>query len=294
MNLEVVFNMSTEIYYFSGTGNSLAMGRDMSHELKGKLIPINSLINEKSIKPQADTIGIVFPAYYETKGGVPLIVRRFIKKLESIQDKYIFAICTYGSVSINALDLLDELIQCRGGKVSAKISVNMPSNMAQSKGINLEKQQKIIQTWKENIPLIVEQINKRDEVKFDTPNLVFGKFYRLIQFIIKPITSFYEHPTLKKIKEYPELSKLDYEELLPHMDKTFSINDDCNGCGNCSRICPTENIVMISEKPSWQHKCEFCLACIHWCEKTAIKTSAMPDLVKYQNPLIKVADMFRG
>jgi formate hydrogenlyase subunit 6/NADH:ubiquinone oxidoreductase subunit I/flavodoxin len=286
--------MSTEIYYFSGTGNSLAVARDINQKLNGKLIPITSVINKKSIIPQTNVIGIVFPTYYEPHGGVPLIVRRFVKKLEKIQDKYIFAICTYGAISVNAVDFLDDLIQFQGGKVAAKFTVNMPSNMGQSKDINLKKQEKMLQVWEENISVLVEQINNHADVKWDAPNLVFGKFYSLIKFIIKPLTSSFEHPTLKKIKKYPELSKLNYEELLAHMDKTFNTNENCNGCGTCSQICPTQNIAMLDEKPSWQHKCEFCLACFHWCEKTAIQTSAIPELAKYHNPQIKVSDMLNA
>jgi formate hydrogenlyase subunit 6/NADH:ubiquinone oxidoreductase subunit I/flavodoxin len=283
--------MSTEIYYFSGTGNSLAVARDINQKLNGELISISSLINEKGIRPQADIIGIVFPTYYEPHGGVPLIVRRFVKKLENIQDKYIFAICTYGAVSVNALDFLDDLIQAQKGRVAAKFAVNMPTNMGKSKDINLQKQQKMIQVWEENSSVLVEHINNHADVKWDAPNLVFGKFYGLIKFIIKPFTSSFEHSTLKKIKEYPELSKLNYEEFLPHMDKTFNVNENCNGCATCSQICPTQNIAMLDETPTWQHKCEFCLACIHWCEKKAIQTSAMPELAKYHNPHIKVSDM---
>ncbi len=83
--------MSTEIYYFSGTGNSLAVARDIARKTNGKLIPIPSIMDKERIKTDADVIGIVFPVYYEPYGGVPLIVRRFVRKLEGIGSKYIFA-----------------------------------------------------------------------------------------------------------------------------------------------------------------------------------------------------------
>ncbi len=53
--------MSTEIYYFSGTGNSLFVARELQHRIPGaKLIPIISLLNSDAIKTTAETVGIVF------------------------------------------------------------------------------------------------------------------------------------------------------------------------------------------------------------------------------------------
>ncbi|MHB1377223.1 MAG: hypothetical protein ACYCXB_07365 [Candidatus Humimicrobiaceae bacterium] len=55
--------MNTEIYYFSGTGNSLAVARDITKKADGKLISIFSVLDKKSINTDADTLGIVFPVY---------------------------------------------------------------------------------------------------------------------------------------------------------------------------------------------------------------------------------------
>jgi len=42
--------MSTEIYYFSGTGNSLFIARELQRRLPGsELIPIVSLLDSESI-----------------------------------------------------------------------------------------------------------------------------------------------------------------------------------------------------------------------------------------------------
>ena len=53
--------MGTEIYYFSGTGNSLVVAKDVAEKNNGKLVSIPSLMNKKSIKTEADVIGFVFP-----------------------------------------------------------------------------------------------------------------------------------------------------------------------------------------------------------------------------------------
>lgn len=168
--------MTAEIYYFSGTGNSLVVARDIAEIINGKLIPIHTVIDNESIKINADVIGIVFPTYYEPYGGVPLIVRRFVLKLEGIDSKYIFAICTYGSGAFQALKCIKKIIEFRGGKLAAGFTVNMPNNMAGPNINNTPKQQKMFRVWGENIEFISEQINGRKKGNFDIPNVLGTQF----------------------------------------------------------------------------------------------------------------------
>ncbi len=95
--------MKTEIHYFSGTGNSLVIARDLVAELNAELIPIASLQNLSSIKSNADAIGIVTPNYY---GDLPPIIKRFAEKLSDIEDKYIFGLCTYPDIT--ASDIMSQ------------------------------------------------------------------------------------------------------------------------------------------------------------------------------------------
>lgn len=55
--------MNIEIYYFSGTGNSLAVARDLAAKLNARLIPITTVMDRESIETDAERIGIVFPLY---------------------------------------------------------------------------------------------------------------------------------------------------------------------------------------------------------------------------------------
>lgn len=283
--------MATEIYYFSGTGNSLAIARDMAEKTNGKLISLASVVDKGPIRTDADVIGIVFPTYYEPYGGVPLIVRRFVLKLENIDSKYIFAICTYGSVSVNALKLLDEILRSHGGRLAAGFTVNMPYNMGGSSLNSPEKQQKMFRVWEENMDVIYEHINARREVRFDTPNVLAGKIYSLIQFIVAPLISLFKPVTRRRLKQYYNLNNGSYAEMLPNMDRSFYTNDNCAGCGACARICPVKDIELVDEQPEWQHKCEFCLACFHWCPKEAIQSSELENTIRYHHPDVKVSDM---
>jgi hypothetical protein len=54
--------MSIEIYYFSGTGNSLHVSQELSKRLpNSSLIPIVWSLENKPIESQADIVGIIFP-----------------------------------------------------------------------------------------------------------------------------------------------------------------------------------------------------------------------------------------
>jgi flavodoxin len=157
--------MNTEIYYFSGTGNSMVVAKDIAKKTRGKLISIPAVVNEKSIKTDADKIGIVFPAYMAQFFGIPLIVEKFIKKLENIGSKYIFAVCTCGGHEIvNALPTLKKLakvFKSYGGKLSAEYSVRLPMNNSDYDHIPIpiEKNQGIIiEKSKNKIEAICQRI----------------------------------------------------------------------------------------------------------------------------------------
>ncbi len=124
--------MSIEIYYFSGTGNSLAAAKDIAKKTSGLLISIPAVMDKESIKTGADNIGIVFPCYLARLYGIPLIVEKFIKKLEYSGVKYIFAVCTHGGYGfVNALPTLKSvaaLIKSMGGTLSGEFSVRLPMN----------------------------------------------------------------------------------------------------------------------------------------------------------------------
>ncbi len=106
--------MITEIYYFSGTGNSLAVAKGVAEKTEATLIPIATQMNEEVVRTDADVVGIVFPVYY---AELPMIVEKFCMKLSGMEGIHIFAICTYGGAAGSSLRSLKRLIRSRGGKL---------------------------------------------------------------------------------------------------------------------------------------------------------------------------------
>ncbi len=170
--------MSTEIYYFSGTGNSLAVARDLAGKLDGRLVSIASLSNRQRITPGAGALGLVFPVYH---GGLPLIVQRFVSTLAELENRYIFAVCTYGDAPGLAISYLADLISQGGGKLASGWAVHMPYNyltpvvFAQEfevaftlRRIAPEIQQSLFDSWQHKMESIAGAVASRQSGVYET------------------------------------------------------------------------------------------------------------------------------
>lgn len=283
--------MSSEIYYFSGTGNSLVVARDIAEKINGELISIPSLMDKESIKTDAEVIGIIFPVYYLGTVNIPLIVQRFVSKLDEINTKYIFAVCTYGGGSGSTLDLLDEMIKARGGHLSSGFGVQMPQNAFRKP---FENKIKLYNNWKEKeLHFICEKVKAKKEGRFDNDGLFIGLIVTFIEKMMKLdfLKPFFINPMKSTAKVSKDLN-FTMSELIPLMDRSYSIDENCTGCSTCSKVCRVCNIEMVNDKPVWQHHCENCLACIKWCSQNAIHGYGELPL-GYHHPDVKISDMFR-
>ena len=106
-----------EIYYFSGTGNTLFVVKELQKRLPNtKLIPIVSILNKKVIKTTNEIIGFIFPTYLLT---MPVPVKNFIEKLDLSSAKYIFAIGTRGGAETRAFQHINSILKKKGKTPSA-------------------------------------------------------------------------------------------------------------------------------------------------------------------------------
>ena len=60
------------------------------------------------------------------------------------------------------------------------------------------------------------------------------------------------------------------------MSDTFYATEDCDGCGECFRKCPTGHIRMIDGKPDWGKPCMMCAQCSSFCPRNAIRFGEKP------------------
>ena len=97
--------MSTEIYYFSGTGNSLHVAKELQRRIpEAKLLPITGLADKETVTSSGETVGFVFPHY---ASSLPKLVHAFIQKLDLGSARYLFAIATRGGTKTMAFSSFD-------------------------------------------------------------------------------------------------------------------------------------------------------------------------------------------
>ena len=294
--------MNVEVYYFSGTGNSLVVARDIAAKTNGKLTSISSVMEKESIETSADVIGIVFPVYYATNdSGVPFIIGRFVRKLENVGSKYIFAVCTHGGTPGTTIENIAKIIKSCGGRLAAGFTVKMGISYSavEKMGYSLfhreleadvlkdnEKQRKMSDDWEKELGAICEYVNDRKTGRLETRGT-------LRKLIIAPSLHLLTKPLFSR--RYRRLSNsprhLPFSELVFSADRSFQVNEKCSGCGVCVRVCPVNDIKIVNGRPMWQHHCENCFACFQWCPEEAIHGGIVEYAKRYHHPDVTLSDM---
>jgi ferredoxin/flavodoxin len=273
--------MSIDIYYFSGTGNSLSVAKDIAAKTGGNLIPIASVVDKDVINPDSDVIGIVFPVYYTE---LPVIIKRFVGKLADIEHKYMFAVCTFGGSAGYSLKSLRRLIEARGGELAAAYRVHMPQNSFPK---FFENHALLYSTWNKQAGKVVSNTLERKQGEFFR-HVLLGPFFMLVDYSMSKMKWTYKKSFAKLSNSSPAL---DMDALIRLNDTSFSVNEKCTGCGICAGVCPVNNIIMTDKKPVWQHSCENCLACYNWCPVKAIRGGIAAKNYYYRRPGIKITEM---
>ncbi len=254
------------IYYFSGTGNSLAVARDIAEKMGNtEIIAITQSTKHKELDDYK-RIGFVFPVYY---AFMPPIVAKFIDKMDFSQHQYIFGVATAGMQSGFTFKQLSSLISSKNGTLNAFFKVQMPGNyIAEYSAFPTLMQKIIFRKSEKKVIMIAESVVKKRVTKIQKESL-----------ILRPM----EKKCLEIIDGFGESAK------------NFNINSQCNQCQLCLKICPTKNISFIDDTLQWGEQCQKCMACIQWCPQRAInygdKTASRK---RYHNPKVREKDLINN
>jgi len=265
--ITITQNNNTTIYYFSGTGNSLHTAKCLKEKLDScELLPIASLIKQDSIIATSEKVGFVFPVY---SWSLPKIVCDFIEKIDLSNAKYIFAVTTMGGFSKQYVTpMLIKLLKPKNKELDAAYNIRIFSNnIWGSKRMNpvasKEKGDKRIKNGELKLEKIAEIIRNNQKCKVRESS-------------IYPMKDSY----FSFIKE------------VNTMDEKYYTDENCNGCGICQQICPVDNIKLVNEKPEWQHRCQMCTSCLHYCPQIAIQWGEYTlGRARYNHPKIMMKEL---
>lgn len=271
--------MNIQIYYFSGTGNSMTVAKDIADKTDGQLVAIAKTVHMQKVNPQADIIGIVFPIYY---GELPVIVKEFARKLTNLKGKYIFAVAIFGGAASMSLGMLKQIINANKGDLSASYRVQMPQNSFKK---TYENKDKLFMKWETKVLLIAKNTRHRKNF-IDHTNFIIEPIMRMLHNILII-------PACKKaLAEHAGKSiKCDMDLLIHHSDNSFYTNENCNSCSICVNVCPKGNITLQDSKPMWHNDCENCLACYNFCPNHAICGSITTKDFFYHHPKVKASNI---
>lgn len=242
-----------ELYYFSGTGNSLHIAKELHKKFPDStLIPIISLLNKEIIKIEAEVVGIIFPLYLTT---VPKPVDEFIKKIDITSVKYSFSVITrIGTFSV-ANVYIKKVLRKKGMWLDASFMVNMANNspaglkpFADQKWVQKiadDKVSALEEKVQQNLKIIVDKITKREKI-FSNGSASF-------------LSNMLE-PLMTKLTGKASAS-------IP-----FYTDESCTKCMVCENVCPSGRVKVVDEKIIWDNavQCYYCYACFNFCPTQSI------------------------
>lgn len=249
------------VFYFTGTGNSLYIAK----QIEENPISIPQIIHRKNQEYAADSIGIVAPVYGHE---VPLMVKDFMQKAVFHTD-YFYMILTYGNRHGGAAELAKKFCDECGIAVNYIRVIMMADNWLP--GFDMNKQKRIDKKVEENLAVILDDLaahkNGISEVT-DTDRIAHQQF-------------------LNRMSLMPPDA---WQHLL-------RVTDDCSGCGICEKVCPSASVHMVNGKAVHiPGSCQTCLACAHACLQKAIQLT-IPEVnsdARYCNEHISLQEIIQA
>ncbi len=248
-----------KIFYFTSTGNSLALAKQFDCELYS--IP-QLLKNNGHLSFEDDAIGFIFPTH---AFSVPKLVLDFLNQV-TLKSSYIFVITANEGGTAGALSQFINEAKKNHIKISYTNSLTTVGNylpfgaMENNNTIsNLQKAEAATKVLVRDITERKEELNGRS-------------------------------PILGGIS--PGLSKL-FTKFSKETATSFLVESHCTMCGSCAKVCPSKNITLL-DNVNFSSHCISCYGCTHNCPQNAIRVKNEKSKARYRNKEVTLNEIIEA
>ena len=232
------------ILYFTGTGNSRYVAERIAVALGDELLSMNDRIKTGDTSPVApdERLIIVTPTY---AWRIPRIVRDYLAETDFPCGAQTWFVMTCGSEIGNAAGYNRALCQEKQLTYMGTAQIIMPENyIAMFNAPQAEEARQIVGKAEPDIDRVISDIVANQA--FPQPrNNIYDRF------MSGPVNPIFYSFFVKA--------------------NAFTAGSTCTGCGQCAKICPTNNITIQDGEPVWGGDCTHCMACICRCPLEAIE-----------------------
>ena len=145
------------IFYFSGTGNSKWIAKEIAEktgDIAESIVDMNRNGRVTYKAETGETLGFVFPVY---AWGPSLIFMEFASKVIFDESNYLFGACTCGGSAGNAMEILSKIVPLSSG-----FSFVMPNSYIIGSDVDTAKEaaQKVKEA-REKLPSVIRAIKEK-------------------------------------------------------------------------------------------------------------------------------------
>ncbi len=257
---------NVQIYFISGTGNSLQVSRWLAEEFhnkgaKSKISPITAGEPADPIDHSEDTLVVLANP---THGFItPWSMIKFAAKMPRTRAVHACSVATRAGWFVGpwrlpgiagwAAFLTAMILFFKGYKLRGVISADMPTNWLQLHwGMKEKNNNRIFEHTRPRISRFVQRISAGKSNWFTLNNLwelVWALALGWISLVYLFFARFF-------------------------IGKFFFADRKCTGCGICRDYCPVGAIVLATgneKNPYWKFTCEACMRCMAFCPSSAVQ-----------------------
>jgi len=231
-----------DFYYFSGTGNTVIVLKEMKQvfDKNGIITNFKPIENAKILNiEEGTTLGLAFPI--NSQSTLPFIWK-FIKSLPEVKGIPVFVLCTLNESS-GILKPLFELLKKKGYIPMGSCEISMPNNTSTTHFDEKEYEKRMGEGIEKAERYALSLANGSSKWESTSNGSSFVSF-------------------LTRNTSLPWIT----------MRFVFSYGVDkgkCTKCQTCVKLCPVQNIKM-DEYPKHLKHCELCMRCISCCPQKAV------------------------